>query len=253
MRIPFIAGNWKMHTTAPEAEVLLQSLRESLSDIEDVDVAVCPPFPYLMMASRLIEGSRIRLGAQNMSWEKKGAFTGEVSPEMLKDAGCELVILGHSERRHIFSETDEVVHRKIQKALEIGLHPIVCVGETLEERESGRTDRVVEDQIEGCLGGISGSDMNHITIAYEPVWAIGTGKTATPEQAQEAHRSIRVWLEHHFNRDIAEIVRIQYGGSVKPENARVLLAQPDIDGALVGGASLKAPDFTAIVKAGRVS
>jgi triosephosphate isomerase len=253
MRIPFIAGNWKMNTTASEAEALLKSLMESLSEIEDVDVAVCPPFPYLMLASRLLEGSRIRLGAQNMSWEKKGAFTGEVSPEMLRDAGCEFVILGHSERRHIFGETDEVIHRKIQLALEVGLYPIFCVGETLEEREGGKTERVVEDQIEECLGGISGSDMNHMTIAYEPVWAIGTGKTATPEQAQEVHRLIRVWLEGHFNRDIAGAVRIQYGGSVKQENARALLEQSDIDGALVGGASLKAPDFTAIVEAGRFS
>lgn len=253
MRIPFIAGNWKMNTTASEAEALLKALKESLSDIEDVDVAVCPPFPYLMMVSRLLEGSRIRLGAQNMSWEKKGAFTGEVSPEMLTDAGCEFVILGHSERRHIFKETDEIVHRKIQQALESGLSPIVCVGETLEEREEGKTVQVVEDQIEGCLGGIAGSDMNHVTIAYEPVWAIGTGKTATPEQAQEVHRLIKVWLEDHFSRDIADTVRIQYGGSVKPENAKALLAQPDIDGALVGGASLKAPHFTTIVEAGRFS
>ena len=163
------------------------------------------------------------------------------------------MILGHSERRHIFKETDEIVHRKIQQALEVGLSPIVCVGETLEEREGGKTEHVVEDQIEGCLGSIAGSDMNHVTIAYEPVWAIGTGKTATPEQAQEVHRLIRVWLGDHFNGDVAETVRIQYGGSVKPENARALLTQPDIDGALVGGASLKAPDFTAIVNAGRSS
>lgn len=252
MRTPFVAGNWKMNTTRSEAEDLIGSLKSSLADTDNVDVAVCPPFLYLLLASKVLEGTRIRLGAQNMHWEEKGAYTGEVSARMLKDAGCDLVILGHSERRHLFGETDEMVHRKIRRALDVGLHSIVCVGETLEEREAGRTETVVEGQVNGCFRGLSVEDMREITVAYEPVWAIGTGKTATPEQAQEVHRLIREWVGRTFGDDIAEEIRIQYGGSVKPENTGDLIAQPDIDGALVGGASLRAESFTAIVRAAKV-
>jgi len=241
-----------MNTTASEVETLLNALKPLVQDVKDVDVAVCPPFPYLISASRILRGTGIRLGAQNMAWEESGAFTGEVSGRMLRDAGCDLVILGHSERRHIFGETDDMIHRKIKKALECGLHPIVCVGETLEEREAEETKTVIQAQVEGCLGALTKEEMEKITVAYEPVWAIGTGKTATPEQAQEVHGFIRGWLKHQFSEKISGQTRIQYGGSVKPENAAELLSQPDIDGALVGGASLRADSFAAIVKAGEV-
>ena len=249
MRVPFITGNWKMNTTVAEAVKLLKALKASLKDVYRVDVAVCPPFPFLFLAGQEIAGSAIRLGAQNMYWEEKGAFTGEVSPLMLRDMGCDLVILGHSERRQLFGETDEWVNRKIKIALDLRVFPIVCIGETLEERESEKTERVVEKQLKGCFDGLSAEQMKGITIAYEPIWAIGTGKTATPEQAQGVHRLIRNWIRKHFDGDIADHIRIKYGGSVKPGNAGTLLAQPDIDGALVGGASLKAEDFAAIVKA----
>lgn len=249
MRVPFIAGNWKMNTTASETEELLNSLKSLLFKENNIDVAVCPPFPYLKLASRLLGGSRIRLGAQNMYWETAGAYTGEVSSGMLKDAGCDLVILGHSERRQYFGETDDMVHRKIQQALRSGLGPIVCVGETLEEREGGKTEEVVETHIRGCFDDLSAEDMKEITVAYEPVWAIGTGKTASPEQAQDVHRFIREWIRNTFGDEVADSIRIQYGGSVKPENAESLMVQPDIDGALVGGASLKAASFASIVKA----
>jgi len=248
MRVPFVTGNWKMHTTARETRDLLNSLKALLKDINKITVAVCPPFPYLFLASEILEGSFIHVGAQNMYWEIEGAYTGEISPRMLKDAGCEFVIIGHSERRKLFKETDEMVHRKIQAALTEGLHPIVCVGETLEEREGGKTTEIIETQIKGAFAGFKAEELKGVTIAYEPVWAIGTGRTATPEQAEEAHRLIRVWLADRFGRELAEEIRIQYGGSVKPENAAALLAQPNIDGALVGGASLKAESFAAIVK-----
>ena len=248
MRIPFVAGNWKMHTTAEEVRELLNSLKVLLKDVENVTVAVCPPFPYLILASEILDGSSIHVGAQNMHWESEGAYTGEVSPRMLKDVGCEFVIIGHSERRKLFGETDEIVHRKIQAALRQELHPIVCVGETLEEREEGKTTQIVESQIRGAFTGFTVEEFKKITIAYEPIWAIGTGRTATPEQAEEVHRLIRVWIADRFGREVAEEVRIQYGGSVKPENAAALLAQDNIDGALVGGASLKAESFAAIVK-----
>jgi triosephosphate isomerase len=251
MRIPFIVGNWKMYTDSVEAESLAVSLKRLLADVKDVDVAVCPPFPYLRMVCEVLKDSRILTGAQNMCWETEGAYTGEVSPRMLKDVGCDLVILGHSERRHIFQETDEIVNKKIRKALEYDLSPIVCVGETLDEREAGKTEEVVLKQIEGCLEELSAEDLGKITVAYEPVWAIGTGRTATPEQAQEVHVLIRDWLAGQFSRGIADDVRIQYGGSVKPENAAGLMAQPDIDGALVGGASLKAENFSVIVNEAR--
>ena len=238
-----------MNTTASEAVDLLNTLKQLLEDVEEVDVAVCPPFPYLSLISKTLEGSRILLGAQNMHHETKGAFTGEVSPGMLTDVGCDLVILGHSERRHIFGETDEIIHRKIQSALEFGLQPILCIGETLDDREADRTVAVVTRQLKGCLDGFSRQDMDRMILAYEPVWAIGTGRTATPEQAEEVHRLTREWIEEQFDRETADSIRIQYGGSVKPGNAGQLMAQPDIDGALVGGASLDAESFAAIVKA----
>ena len=249
MRIPFVAGNWKMNTTVSEAAELLNSLKRLLADSDKVDIAVCPPYPFLAMASEILKGSRIRLGAQNMFGEVKGAFTGEVAPQMLKDVGCDLAILGHSERRQYFGETDASVNRKIRLAMEVGLNPIVCVGETLEQREADETEGVVIGQLEGCFADIPIKEMEHIVIAYEPVWAIGTGKTATPEQAEDVHRIIRAWIGERFDRDTAEGMRIQYGGSVKPENANQLMTMPDIDGALVGGASLNAEHFTAIVKA----
>jgi triosephosphate isomerase len=249
MRTPFIAGNWKMNTTKVEVESLLDSLKVSLSNVDGVKIAVCPPFPYLSIASDILNGTRIRLGAQNMHWEEKGAFTGEVAAMMIKDVGCQYVILGHSERRQYFNETDENVFKKIKQALRIGLNPIVCVGETLKDREAGDTENVINKQIQGCFKKLSSDEINKITIAYEPVWAIGTGKTATPEQAQEVHRFIRDWVQTAFNQGIASDICIQYGGSVKPGNAKELLSQADIDGALVGGASLKSEDFTAIIKA----
>jgi triosephosphate isomerase len=249
MRIPFVAGNWKMNTTASEVENLLGSLKILLTDVQNVDVAVCPPFPYLLLAAKTLEGSRIRLGAQNMHFEIKGAFTGEVSSNMIKDTGCHYVILGHSERRHVFGETDEMIRRKIQQALNVGIFPILCVGETLEQREEGKTEKIIEGQLKGGLNGLSSQDLKQITIAYEPVWAIGTGKTATPDQAQEVHRFIRNWIGQNFNNEIANDIRLQYGGSVKPENAAALMNEPDIDGALVGGASLKDESFAAIIKA----
>lgn len=249
MRIPFVAGNWKMNTTLAEATTLLKALKASVKEIYKVDVAVCPPFPYLFLAAQELAGSQIRLGAQNMCWEEKGAFTGEVSPIMLKDMGCDLVILGHSERRQLFGETNEWINRKMKTALDHRVFPIICVGETLEEREGGETEQIVEGQLKGCFEGLAVEQIKGITIAYEPVWAIGTGKTATPEQAQEVHRMIREWIGGKFSRVISEEIRIQYGGSVKPENADSLMEQPDIDGALVGGASLKAESFAAIVKA----
>lgn len=238
-----------MFTSAAEAERLLKALIPLITDTSRVDIAVCPPFPYLMLASGLLKGSKIALGAQNMYWQDEGAFTGEVSPRMLKDAGCSCVILGHSERRQLFGETDQGVNKKIKMALEQGLQPIVCVGETLAEREAKKTEKIIETQLKGGFSDLTSDQVIKVTIAYEPVWAIGTGVTATPEQAQETHLFIRRWLYKTFGNDPANLIRIQYGGSVKPENARALLLQPDIDGALVGGASLKADSFAAIIKA----
>lgn len=248
MRIPFIAGNWKMNNGLRETEALLKDLKQVLSDVSGVDVAVCPPFPFLKTASEILEGSDISVGAQNMCWEEKGAYTGEVAVQMLQDIGCKFVILGHSERRKYFNEKDELINKKLKLALSSDLNPIVCVGETLEDREAGRTEAVVEKQICGCFNGLIESEMKKVTVAYEPIWAIGTGKTATPDQAQQVHRLIRKWIEDNFSREVAEVIRIQYGGSVKPENAEQLLFLEDIDGALVGGASLKAESFEAIIK-----
>lgn len=250
MRRKVIAGNWKMHNDLKESEDLIKSLIKLLDSKNlKCDVIVCPPYTSLSEASKLIAGSEIKLGSQNMHFENKGAFTGEISAQMLKSVGCEYVILGHSERRTIFNESDEVINKKIKKALEEGLKPIFCVGELLEEREAGITNDVVKRQILKGLEGISAEDMKNVIIAYEPVWAIGTGKTATPDQAQEVHEFIRDLIEIGFSAAIANKLIIQYGGSVKPENAAELLSQRDIDGALVGGACLKADSFHKIIMA----
>jgi triosephosphate isomerase len=248
MRKAIIVGNWKMNRTVGEAVHLVGELKSLIADVSDVEVAVAPPFTALLAVSREIRGSNIRLCGQDVFWEKDGAYTGEISASMLKDLGCHFVILGHSERRQFFSETDDWVSKKIMAVLDIGIHPIVCVGESLDHRDSGRAFSVVGEQIRGCLGRLSAEDMETITIAYEPVWAIGTGKTATPEQAEEMHQKIRGILGDTFGRDTAGKVRIQYGGSVTPDTIRDLMKQPDIDGALVGGASLKADSFARIVK-----
>ena len=250
MRRLFVAGNWKMNTNAREAEALASALVRSIGGIEEVDLAVCPPFPYLSVVGRLLGASRIQLGAQNMYFEPEGAYTGEVSGAMLCDVGCRLVILGHSERRHVLGEPDELVSKKVHAALAAGLTPIVCVGEVLAERESGRTQQVLQTQLAGSLAGLSAAQAGRIVVAYEPVWAIGTGKTATPDMAEQAHQFIRERLAAQWDSATAEAIRIQYGGSVKPDNAHGLLAEPNIDGALVGGASLKGDSFAAIVTAG---
>jgi len=247
-RQPFIAGNWKMNKTVEEALDLVRQLKASIPNIEEVEVAVAPPFTALYAVSQELKGSSIRLAAQNLFYEEKGAFTGEVSPLMLKEIGCQYVIIGHSERRQFFGETDETVNLKIKAALAQGLKPIFCVGETLKERVEGKTFSVIERQAEGGLQGLGEEEMNNIVIAYEPVWAIGTGRTATPEQAEEVHHFIRERLEKLYLREIAEGVRIQYGGSVTPENIKGLMSQENIDGALVGGASLKPESFSKIVR-----
>jgi len=247
MRIPLIVGNWKMHMTRAEAEELLISLKEKAGNVEGIDVGVCPSFPYLSFAAELLVGTNIKVGGQNMAWENSGAFTGEVSPVQLRDSGCSFVILGHSERRHIFGETNEMINKKVKRAVEQGLNVILCVGEKLNEREQGRTEDIVNSQLQAGLKGVDISMIDKITIAYEPVWAIGTGKTATPEMTEDVHAFIRNWFKTEFGKSAADELRIQYGGSVKPENSSQLMAQSDIDGALVGGASLDAESFTQII------
>jgi triosephosphate isomerase len=247
-RLPFIAGNWKMNKTVGEALDLVRELKAAISGVKGVEVAVAPPFTALFAVHKELEGSSVRLAAQNLYWEEKGAFTGEVSSLMLKDVGCHYVIIGHSERRQFFRETDETVNRKIKAALARGLKVIFCIGETLKEREEGRTFSVIERQVEGGLKGLSAQEMKDLVIAYEPVWAIGTGKTATPEQAEEVHRFIRGKMEKLYSHEVSEEIRIQYGGSVTPENIKGLMNQPNIDGALVGGASLKSDFFSKIVR-----
>lgn len=247
-RLPFIAGNWKMNKTVEEARELIRGLKASLQGIDDVEVAVAPPFTALYPISLELKESSISLAGQNLFWEERGAFTGEISPVMLKEIGCQYVIIGHSERRQYFGETDETVNRRIKTALNHGLKAILCLGETLQEREKGLTFSVVERQLEGGLREVNEKAVEEIVIAYEPVWAIGTGKTATPEQAEEVHWFIRQKLEKLYSKRISEGLRIQYGGSVTPENIKGLMAQPDIDGALVGGASLEVESFSRIVR-----
>ncbi|MEE8359563.1 MAG: triose-phosphate isomerase [Candidatus Omnitrophota bacterium] len=243
-----IAGNWKMNNTIGEAIELANGLKRELYEVENIDIVICAPFTALVEVAEVTINSNVELGGQNLFWETKGAYTGEVSAGMLKDAGCKYVVIGHSERRKYFGETNETVNKKIRAALDTGLLPIVCVGEVLEERESGKTFDVVRDHIENSLKGLSKDDMLKITLAYEPVWAIGTGKTATPEQAEEVHKFIRSLLVKLYDKDIAEGVRIQYGGSVTPDNVEGLMSKENIDGALVGGASLKIDSFSQIVK-----
>ncbi len=248
MRTPIIAGNWKMYKTQTEAFQLASDLKQKLSDINSAKVVVCPPFTALASVKQAIAGSDILLGAQNMHWEEKGAFTGEISPQMLLTIGCKYVIIGHSERRNHFFETNETVNLKIKSALGSGLVPIVCVGEKLEEREANKTEQVVEDHVRGAFKDLTVESARGCVVAYEPVWAIGTGKTATPNQANEVHVFIRKLLSSVFGKDCAEKVSILYGGSVKPENSKELLDMSDIDGALVGGASLDADSFEKIVR-----
>ncbi len=255
-RRPFIAGNWKENKLTSEAADLVTELLPLVQSQKNVDIAVCPTFLSIAIVQDKIKGSNVMLGAQNAyavekdgSLVQSGAYTGEVSPEMVKDAGCEWVILGHSERRQYFGETDSTVNTKVKACYEVGLKPIICVGETLEEREGGKTAAVIEAQVKGCLAGLPADKVQESVIAYEPVWAIGTGKTATPEMAQEVHAQIRALLKELFNDQVADAVRIQYGGSMKPGNAKELLAQKDIDGGLIGGAALKAADFAGIIEA----
>ncbi len=248
MRTKIIAGNWKMNMTDAAAVALIVAIKQEVVDIDNVEVVVCPPFTELRAAAVACAGSNVMLGAQNVHWETAGAFTGEISAEMLQAAGVKYVIVGHSERRQYFGETDETVNKRVKAALAAGLIPIVCVGETLEERDSGRMEEVVVRQTTTGLADL-GEDLSKVVIAYEPVWAIGTGRTATPGQAQEAHALVRRTLADVSGGDLANGIRIQYGGSMKPENAKELLTQPDIDGGLIGGAALKADSFAAIVKA----
>ena len=250
MRRTIIAGNWKMYKTIVEAIELANGLQRELFDLvnQDIDIVLCPAFTALTEVYEIIINSNIQLGGQDMHWQDEGAFTGEVSGKMLKDAGCSFVIIGHSERRQFFGETNETVNKKIKGALKHGLTPIVCVGETLNEREKGLTFDVLKDHVQNGLADISAQDLLKIVIAYEPVWAIGTGKTANPAQAQEAQKYIRDLIGKLYDEKTARDLRIQYGGSVKPENITELMQQPDVDGALVGGASLSIESFVQIVK-----
>lgn len=250
MRPKVIAGNWKMFKDVHETSELVNGIKAKLDfSLDNTQIILCPPFTSLTVAQSLIQGSAMKLGAQNMHHEEEGAFTGEVSAKMLKSVGCTHVIVGHSERRQYFGETNESINKKAKKALAAGLTPIICVGETLEEREKNITDQVISVQVKGVLRDISAADVEKCIIAYEPVWAIGTGRNATPEEAEEVHLLIRKLIGQMHSWVVAEKVVIQYGGSVKPENAELLLRKPNIDGALVGGASLKADSFVAIVRA----
>jgi len=248
MRRPIIAGNWKMNKTIGEAVELAKALKAKVGDVTDVEVIVAPTFTALSAVADAVKGSNIKLSAQDMHWEKNGAFTGEISPLMLKDVGCQYVIIGHSERRLFFGETNETVNKKVKSAHEYSIIPIMCVGEKLEEREAGIMKEIVKDHVINGLTGLTEEQMLATVIAYEPVWAIGTGKTATPEQAQEVHQFIRELLSDMYSPKVADAVVIQYGGSVKPDNVAQLMSQPDIDGGLIGGASLDADTFTKIVK-----
>lgn len=250
-RTPIIAGNWKLNKTISEAVTLTTDLAKLVDNISDVEIVVAPVFTALSNVANVINGSNIQLAAQDLYWEDSGAFTGEVSAPMLMDVGCDYVIIGHSERRQYFGETNETVNQKVKAALSHGLKPIICVGELLEEREEGKTESVIEDHVKGGIVDLNESELESCVIAYEPVWAIGTGKTATPDQAQEVHSYIRNILKDSYSEELALQIRIQYGGSVKPGNAAELMSQQDVDGALVGGASLDAESFAEIVKQSR--
>ncbi len=247
MRRPVIAGNWKMYKTSAETRAYFTQFKPLVANSMHCDIVICPPFTGIAVAVDAARNSNVAVGAQNLHWEKEGAFTGEVSAAMLREAGCAYVIIGHSERRQFFHETDETVARRLHAALEAGLAPIVCVGELLAEREAGKTEEVLRTQFGGAFDALTAALFSRIIIAYEPVWAIGTGKTATPEMAADAHRTLRKLAEERFSSQQAQALRILYGGSVKPDNVKGLMAQPEIDGALVGGASLKPEGFAAIV------
>jgi triosephosphate isomerase len=252
MRTPIIAGNWKMHKTAAEAVLLAREIREAVTKIDKVEVVLCPPFTALSAVQDVIAGTKVGLGAQNLHWEEQGAFTGEVSPLMLAGL-CHYVIIGHSERRQYFAETDETVNKKIKSALAHKLKPIVCVGENLEQNEAGQTSAIVGGQIKAAFDGLSAEQAAGIVVAYEPIWAIGTGRNAQPSDANGTCSVIRGILAELYGNDVAQKIRIQYGGSVKPENVEAYMSEPDIDGALVGGASLKSDSFVALVKGALVS
>lgn len=250
MRKPLIAGNWKMYKLIGEAVGTIEALKPLVAGVANVDIVICPVFTALSAACGAAKGSNLAIGAQNCYKAEKGAFTGEISPQMLKDAGCTWTIIGHSERRKIFGEQDDLLNAKLKYALANGLKVMFCIGETLEERESGKMNDVLGTQVIEGLKGLSTADFAQVAIAYEPVWAIGTGVTASPEQAQEAHAFVRGLVRQNFGAEVADSIRIQYGGSVKPGNAKELIAKPDVDGFLVGGASLEAKDFAAIIQAG---
>ncbi len=247
-RRPLVAGNWKMNTTIREAQQLAEAVVKSGADVVDRDIMIAPPFTALEAVSRIVRDSTsVQLAAQNICWAEKGAFTGDISPVMLKDTGCSMAIIGHSERRHVFGEDDAMINKRVLGALEFDLIPVFCVGETLDEREAGKTMEVLENQMRSGLAGVTADHAETIVIAYEPVWAIGTGKTATVEQAQEVHAFLRRLLGSMFQKNIATQMRILYGGSVNPDNVDALISQEDVDGALVGGASLKADLFDRII------
>ncbi len=248
MRTPVIAGNWKMHKVTGEARALARAVKDGAGHVTHCQVVMAPPATALSAVAEEIRGSRLILAAQNVHWEPKGAFTGEISIPMLQDVGCGMVIVGHSERRQYFGETDQTVNRRTRALLQSGLQPIVCIGETLAERESGKYHQVISQQLAGGLDALTAQGLLRIILAYEPVWAIGTGRTASPEQAQEVHGAIRGWLSQKFGNEAAGEVRILYGGSVKPDNIADLMRQPDIDGALVGGACLEAESFLRIIR-----
>ncbi len=249
MRTPIVAGNWKMNQLSSDAVALATALRNQLADLEGTEIVVCPVATVLKSVADALEGSAIEVSGQNCWHAENGAFTGELSPQMLQDAGCTWTILGHSERRHIFGETDVLLNEKLKFALASGMKVMFCIGETLEEREGGTMNDVLTRQLEGGLSGLSDDDFSSVVLAYEPVWAIGTGLTATPDQAEEAHAFVRGVVKEKFNGTVADALRIQYGGSVKPDNATELMSQQNVDGALVGGASLDAESFAAIVRA----
>lgn len=246
-RRPLIAGNWKMHKTGEEAVQTVQQLKSLVADVQDVEVMVAPPFTALAPVAEALAGSTIALGGQNMHWESKGAFTGEIAPGMLVAAGCRYVIIGHSERRQFFGETDTTVNQKIRAALTAGLQPVFCIGESEAQREAGQTFSVLDKQVQNGLEGLFSQDLQSLVVAYEPVWAIGTGKTATKEQAQEVHAHVRQLIADTVDKHLAETMRILYGGSVNPGNVKALMAMPDVDGALVGGASLDPETFSQLV------
>lgn len=250
MRKLFVAGNWKMYTNGESAKQLASAIVQGVADESRITIAVCPPFPYLSRVAGVVSGSRVFLGGQNFYPAKEGAFTGEVSPAMLMEVGCTYAIVGHSERRHVLHETNDFINLKVHSAIDAGLQPIFCIGETLAERDGNQTELVLTNQLTHGLAGLTADKFARAVIAYEPFWAIGTGRNATPEQAQQAHQFIRRRIGEMFGEKSAQSVLIQYGGSVKPENAASLMAQQDVDGALVGGASLKADQFLAVIRAG---